>query len=43
MIYCRAATCFDFALGGPGDYMHTTPPHPAETFEAAGLVADQLR
>ena len=34
---------FDFALGGPGDYLHVTGPHAARVFEAEGLVADQLR
>ena len=34
---------YDFALGGPGDYLHVTAPHPARIFEPAALTADQLR
>ncbi len=34
---------YDFALGGPGDFLHVTPPHPARTFDADSLAADQLR
>ena len=34
---------YDFALGGPGDYLHVTKPHPARVFEADALAADQLR
>ena len=34
---------YDFALGGPGDYLRITKPHPAATFEPDALAADQLR
>jgi hypothetical protein len=34
---------YDFALGGPGDYLRVTKPHPAATFEPDALAADQLR
>jgi hypothetical protein len=34
---------YDFALGGPGDYLRVTAPHPARTFEPDALAADQLR
>ena len=32
-----------FALGGPGDYLRVTAPHPARMFEPDALAADQLR
>ena len=34
---------YDFALGGPGDYLRVTAPHPARMFEPDALAADQLR
>ena len=34
---------YDFALGGPGDYLRVTAPHAAATFEADALAAEQLR
>jgi hypothetical protein len=34
---------YDFALGGPGDYLRITAPHDAAMFEPDALAADQLR
>jgi hypothetical protein len=34
---------YDFALGGPGDYLRITAPHPDRMFEPDALAADQLR
>ena len=34
---------YDFALGGRGDYLHITAPHPASAFEPDAMAADQLR
>jgi hypothetical protein len=34
---------YDFALGGPGDYLRVTAPHPTRVFEPDALAADQLR
>ena len=34
---------YDFALGGRGDYLRVTTPHPARVFEPDALAADQLR
>jgi hypothetical protein len=34
---------YDFALGGSGDYLRVTAPHPARVFEADALAAEQLR
>jgi hypothetical protein len=34
---------YDFALGGPGDYLRVTAPHPARMFEPNALAAEQLR
>ncbi len=34
---------YDFALGGPGDYLRITKPHPAATFDPDALANDQLR
>ncbi len=34
---------YDFALGGAGDYIRITGPHPARSFDADALAADQLR
>jgi hypothetical protein len=34
---------YDFALGGPADYLRVTAPHPARMFEPNALAADQLR
>ena len=34
---------YDFALGGPADYLRVTAPHPARVFEPDALAADQLR
>jgi hypothetical protein len=34
---------YDFALGGPGDYLRVTAPHPPRMFEPDALAAEQLR
>jgi hypothetical protein len=34
---------YDFALGGPGDYIRVVPPHPAHIYDADDLAATQLR
>ena len=34
---------YDFALGGPGDYLRITTPHPSRAFDADALAAEQLR
>jgi hypothetical protein len=34
---------YDFALGGPGDYLRVTAPHGASAFDPDRLAAEQLR
>lgn len=34
--------CYDFVLAAAGDF-RITPPHPADTFDAAAMAADSLR